>query len=141
MRAGRCVLAIVLGLPLAVSAADEAATVAACARAHRLEQTIDLSGGVYTERAVAAAPLSVTIPAGVDDSGFAACLEQHGVDRAAPVEAWARRVEDCRGAHPPASRVSIGPGGAQRIGAGESDGAYEDCLDGRLEVEVTLPAR
>jgi uncharacterized membrane protein len=84
MRSVLALTTLTLGLSFAgarASDTDEAATVAACARAHRLVQAVDLSGGVYTERAVAAAPLSVSIPAGIDNSGFAACLGQHGAGR------------------------------------------------------------
>lgn len=130
------VLLIVLACWAAATRADEAA----CARRHRVEHDIHWNGGVYTEQAVVAIPMTVTIPAGVDAAGYASCLEQEGVARDGAVAAYVERLAACGRESGAARTVSPGRGdGHKRIGAPEP-AALRACLEGRIEVEATLPA-
>lgn len=118
--------------PVAVLAAPDCADV--LVHQHR----INVGSGVYTEQAVAAAPLEIDIPIALDGERYGACLERQGRGDAGAVTAWVERAAACRRDRAP--RVRIGaPGSAPRIAGGADDERYRACLDGAPEVEVELP--
>lgn len=140
--AGRSVLLLLILAMAAVECVAEAAqdaVAADCALQHRVEHTVHYNGGLYTEQAVIAVPLSITIPAGVDAAGYAGCLQQAGVLQGNEVEAYVDRLAACRAAQPPRTVVRIAEtDGAGRIG-GVDQAALDACIEGRIEVEAFLP--
>lgn len=107
-----------------------------CTAAAQTYQEINLSSGVYTERAVAVVPLKIKVPAGVDTGLEDACLKVAGEDAGSRMTAEFERAEGCRQA---ARRVNItaaaGDSPAQ-IGGQFDTVAYEACLRGDVEVKV-----
>lgn len=101
-------------------------------------QRINVGAGVYTEQAVAAAPIEIDIPIAIDTQRYGECLERAGLDRSDAVAAWVERSAQCR--REQASPVRLGPAGhAPRIGGVTDEESYRACLDGTVEVEVELP--
>ncbi len=114
-----------------------------CAKQMALWQEINLSSGLYTERAVVNVPLKIRIPAGVDAGAMMECLRLEGFDPPAELAAEVERAAACRAS---ARRLRLtardgaaGAAGAARIG-GEMDGArYRACLEGEIAVDVLPP--
>ncbi|MEX2482184.1 MAG: hypothetical protein WD928_15105, partial [Gammaproteobacteria bacterium] len=102
------------------------------------EHRINVGSGVYTEQAVAAAPLEIAIPIALDGERYGGCLEREGRDDSAAVTAWVERSAACRRDRAPQVRIGA-PGSAPRIAGGADDERYRACLDGAPEVEVELP--
>lgn len=100
-------------------------------------QRINVGAGVYTEQAVAAAPIEIDIPIAIDTRRYGECLERAGLDRSDAVAAWVERSAQCR--REQASPVHLGPAGqAPRIGGVTDEESYRTCLDSTVEVEVEL---
>jgi len=101
-------------------------------------QRINVGAGVYTEQAVAAAPIEIDIPIAIDTQRYGECLERAGLDRSDAVAAWVERSAQCR--RKQASPVRIGPAtNAPRIGGAHDEDSYRACLDSTFDVEVELP--
>jgi hypothetical protein len=104
-------------------------------------QEINVGSAIYTERAVANAPLVLRVPVGVDAELQAECLRREGFDPAASMAAEVAKSERCR---QNARRVRLvrRDGGDQgpRIGGVVDEASYRECLGQPVEVEV-LPGR
>lgn len=121
-----------------VTARESADAAVACARAATVRQRINLSSGVYTERAIASAPLAFEFDTGLDQAQYGECLRREGFDERAATTAYLDRAADCRARHTPPVRLARQDGHARLAGALDEP-AYRACLEGALEVEVTLP--
>lgn len=110
-----------------------------CARAAMHYQQINLSSGVYSERAVAVAPLTLRIPAGVDPASYGDCLAREGFEPAAPAVAYVERSRACRDEAAAPAVVRLADGSRPRLTGGLDTNAWRACVDGALEVEATLP--
>ncbi len=84
----------VLGLlcTRAVSLPAQESTIEQCTREAQRTQRINLSAGVYTERAVASAPLEITIAAGNDEARYQGCLQRQGLDPSGESVAYVERL-------------------------------------------------
>lgn len=132
------VLATAVPPAVAAPAADAALASGRCARVAQRSQRLNLGSGVYTERAVAAAPLTIDLPVGVDAERYADCLRREGFDERTATAAYLERDAGCRASH--TAPVRLGPAGdAPRIGGELDEAAYRSCMAGEIEVEVTLP--
>jgi len=111
-----------------------------CAKQTALWQEINLSSGLYTERAVVNVPLKIRIPAGVDAGAMMECLRLEGFDPPAELAAEVERAAACR-AHARSLRLTVrdGAAGAARIGGGMDDARYRACLAGEITVDVLPP--
>lgn len=108
-----------------------------CADALVLRHRINVGSGVYTEQAVAAAPLEIDIPIALDGGRYGACLQRQGRDESGAVTAWVEQAAACRREREP--QVHIGaPGSAPRIAGGADDERYRACLDGAPAVEIEV---
>ena len=122
----------------AATAAQVANAVTACARSATVRQRINLSSGVYTEQAVASAPLSIDLATGLDQAQYGECLRREGSDERAATAAYVERADACRAAHTP--RVHLAREGERaRLAGGLDEAAYRACLEGEIAVEATLP--
>lgn len=115
------------------------ASAADCADGVVTEQEINVSSGVYTERAVATVPMKIRIPVGTDTGLQAECLRRQGRDGESRMAAEVTRAERCG---EEARRVRLTRderGQVASIGNAVDTAAYAACLEGAVEVEV-LPA-
>lgn len=118
-----------LGAGAALAGEDCAAK---AARSHE----INLSSGVYSERAVAMVPLTLRVPAGTDGAAYAACMKLEGFDPAQRMAAEVTRAGLCRDG---ARRVMLRPassGTAARISSAVDEHQYRDCLAANIGVQV-----
>lgn len=126
------------GLLLAAAAAFAAgpSQAADCASAAATEQEINVSAGVYSERAVATVPMKIRVPAGTDTGLEAECLRLEGRDAESRMAAEVARASRCGEA---ARRVQLkraANGSIAALGSVVDTEAYRDCLEGRIAVEV-----
>lgn len=134
---GWCLATLFAVLPAAEAVAlspGESARIGGCAQAATLEQRIDLTPGVHTEQAVAAAPLSITLHAGLSAERFHDCLRREGLDAGTTAVAAFERAGECgRRAGGP---VRLVPGDAVRLVRTPDQAARRRCLERGLEAEV-----
>lgn len=130
----RLFLLIAISLPGTVTA-DE------CRELSTMTKTINLSSGVYTERAVAAAPLAIELPIGTDKSEYAACLKKQPKQPHGEAVAYFERVAACSDEGYAEPTLKIGRSGAiEQFKSSRNGDAWRACIEGTLEVEATLPA-
>jgi len=100
-------------------------------------QEINISSGVYSERAVAVVPLKMKVPTGADGGMDEACLEAEGRGTGSRVTAEFERAEACRQSARGLRIVDEARASVPRIGGGYDAAAYEACMrGGEIEVEV-----
>lgn len=100
-------------------------------------QEINISSGVYSERAVAVVPLKIKVPTGTDGGMDEACLEADGRGTGSRVAAEFERAEACRQSARGVRIVDEARAASARIGGGFDAAAYEACMrGGEIEVEV-----
>lgn len=124
--------------PAAPAGAPIADAAASCARTATQKQHVNLSSGVYTEQAVASAPLSLELSTGIDQAQYGECLRRAGFDEHAATAAYVERADACRAAHTP--RVQLAREGERaRLAGGLDEAGYRACLADEIAVEATLP--
>ena len=113
-------------------------SIRSCDSAARLRQRINLSSGVYTERAVASSPLYLEIPVGSDGRVYADCLQRTGFSPDDQVTAEFARVAACNDTairHVVLKRRSSRN---VRIGSKIDAAAYARCVDTGVTVEAEI---
>lgn len=120
-------------------AAELPETAADCAARAGFVLRINLSSGVYTERAIASAPLAIEIPVGLDGNQHADCLRREGFDPAAEMAAPLERFQDCRDSARRQGTVRIAKAESIAVGGQIDVEAYRSCLASDIEVQVELP--
>jgi len=132
-----CVLGVLLlgawfGVPAAAAERD-------CTGFAAGHQEINISSGVYSERAVAVVPLKIKVPTGADGGMDEACLEAEGRGTGSRVAAEFERAEACRQSARGVRIVDEARASSPRIGGGFDAAAYEGCMrGGEIEVEVLM---
>lgn len=125
---------LILGAWFAVPAAAAERDCTGFAAGH---QEINISSGVYSERAVAMVPLKIEVPTGTDGGMDEACLEAEGRGTGSRVTAEFERAEACRQSARGVRIVDEARAPSPRIGGGFDAAAYEACMrGGEIEVEV-----
>lgn len=127
---GALLLGAWFGMPAAATERD-------CTGFAAGHQEINISSGVYSERAVAVVPLKIKVPTGADGGMDEACLEADGRGTGSRVAAEFERAEACRQSARGVRIVDEARAPAPRIGGGFDAAAYEACMrGGEIEVEV-----
>ena len=129
-------LSIVSLLSSVACAADDT-VLAKCVREAGRTQEINISSGVYTEKAVVSAPLHIEIPAAIDSKVFEECLVREGFDAPGATQAYFDRLHECQGANLK-SVANAADGGVVRLGKAGDAAAVESCLNSDIEVDVEL---
>ncbi|MSR13260.1 MAG: hypothetical protein EXR86_01600 [Gammaproteobacteria bacterium] len=109
-----------------------------CAKQAATELVINLSLGVYTERAQVSAPLTLKIPTGFDSNAYGACLKIQGVEPAREALQAVFDRQNCQRVARSTRLVSTSATGP-RIADSLDFAACEDCLNNQIEVEVLSP--
>ncbi|MGD9603380.1 MAG: hypothetical protein AB7O21_20515 [Gammaproteobacteria bacterium] len=118
-----------MALGTAVAAGAQAADCAGNATTHL---DINVSAGVYTERAQVSAPMKLRVPTGVDARTLAECLrlERGGAPPAVGLE----KIAECRRE---ATSVRIRhTDGVHALTEALDEAAFAACLEGGVEVEL-----
>lgn len=111
-----------------------------CAKRVAQFQEINLTAGLYTERAVVSSPLKIRLPVGTDGDALAACLRLEGFDPAERMAAAVSNSGDCRNAARKTHLIKASDQGGTRIASAVDEAVYRDCLQNDIDVEVLLPA-
>lgn len=142
--ARRIVTLIIAVLSFSTGAAGADATSDAdiareCAAASRQMVKQNVGGGVYTERAQVATPVTIEVPSGVDAASYAQCLDLHGLRQDVSRDRYLAVVEKCRAGLPPERHLMIGEDGRQHVVVATNRNAIEACVRenlGHIKVEV-----
>lgn len=110
-----------------------------CAGAARASQRINLSSGVYTERAVASSPLYLDIPIGNDTHFYEECLQREGFAPRDQVSAEFARVAACNRTTNRKVVLARRAPGTVHIASNIDAPAYSRCIDAAIMVEAELP--
>lgn len=110
-----------------------------CAAASRQTVKQNVGGGVYTERAQVATPVTIELPSGVDSRSYAHCLDLHGLGKDVRRDHYLAVVQKCRAGLPPERHVIIAADGSEHVVMGTNRNAIEACVQenlGHIKVEV-----
>jgi hypothetical protein len=102
------------------------------------DMELNLSAGVYTERAQVRMPLKIRIPTGTNPTAFGNCLEVEGRDPSKRMVETVNTMQDCRRSTSAPRLVAVA-GGGTRITGGVDEAAYAECVRYDIDVEVLLP--
>lgn len=111
----------------------------ACAGAAGISQRINLSSGVYTQRAVASSPLYLDIPLGTDTHFHEECLRREGFAPREQVSAEFARVAACNRTTNRNVVLVRNSARSVRIANSIDVPAYTRCVDGAISVEAEIP--
>ena len=105
-----------------------------CLRAAQAEQVVNLSAGVYTEKAQVTAPLHIKLPATVDDGAYFECLVKNQLIDHNAAEKYLARQDECR------TRTRLlavkSDTGTTRLGNSTNEELFVACMDANIGVEV-----
>lgn len=101
------------------------------------EMELNLSAGVYTERAQVRMPLKVRIPTGTNPVAYGDCLQVEGRDPSKKMVEAVNTMQDCRRSASAPHVVAVA--GGTRISGGVDEAAYAECVRYDIDVEVLLP--
>lgn len=102
------------------------------------EMELNLSAGVYTERAQVRVPLKIRIPTGTNPTAYGNCLHVEGRDPSQKMVETVNSMQDCRRNASTPRGVAMA-GGGTRITGGVDEVAYAECMKYDIDVEVLLP--
>ena len=105
-----------------------------CLKASQNVQQLNLSAGVYTEKAQVATPLHIKLPPTVDDRAYFACLIKNQLIDQNSAERYLARQDECR----TKTRLlaASSDAGKTRIGKSDNDASYVACMDSVIGVDV-----
>ena len=105
-----------------------------CLQASQNIQQLNLSAGVYTEKAQVATPLHIKLPPTVDDRAYFACLIKNQLIDQNSAERYLARQDECR----TKTRLlaASSDAGKTRIGKSDNDASYVACMDSVIGVDV-----
>ncbi|MEM7468454.1 MAG: hypothetical protein AAF387_16415 [Pseudomonadota bacterium] len=105
-----------------------------CLRAAQIEHTVNLSSGIYTDKAQVTAPLHINLPATVDDRAYFECLVRNQLVDNDSAERYLARQDECRSK----TRLlkSEAANGVARIGQLKSNAGFNACMELDIGVEV-----
>ncbi len=110
-----------------------------CVQQAATELEINLSSGVYTERAQVSAPLKLRIPTGTNPHAYGACLQIQGKDPARNLVNTVASMRDCQRAARTTRLVAATSASARHIASEVDTAFYESCIKNQIEVEVFMP--
>ena len=124
-------IALCFACPILVSAEM---TKQDCLKASGEKQTINLSSGVYTEKAQVAAPLHINLPPTVDHRAYFECLIKNQLIDQDSAERYLAKQDRCR----TETRLlaASNSAGKTRIGKSDNNEGYDACMDATIGVEV-----
>ncbi len=102
------------------------------------ELEINLSSGVYTERAQVSAPLKLRIPTGINPNAYGACLQIQGKDPSRNLINTVASMRECQRAARTTRLVAATSATAKHIASEVDTTFYESCVKNQIEVEVFL---
>lgn len=138
--ARRTGLALALCLPLAALAQPSVPPLIRCEQLAEAPHTMRLHAGVYTEEAIASAPLEIRLPPSFNGGAYMECLVDHGALETLRDDVYLAAVSHCREAGAGAARLQRSPTGHLRVG-GDAAG-FAECVRSRLsDVQVEVLPR
>lgn len=105
-----------------------------CLKTAQIEQKINLSAGVYTEKAQVAAPLHITLPAVVDDKTYFECLVRNQLVDQNSTARYLAKQDECR-TQTRLLQVKRSSGNT-RIGTSNDTETFDACMGSDIGVEV-----
>ena len=117
---------------------ERGASVRTCAGTAGMVQRINISSGVYTERAVASSPLYLDIPLGTDANFYENCLQREGFAPRDQVSAEFDRVAACNTTTDRSVVLVRRSPHSVRIASIIDVPAYTRCIDAALSVEAEI---
>jgi hypothetical protein len=130
-------IAIVLTLtglaPQSLAAVD-------CAQEAATDVTLNLSTGVYTERAQVSAPLKLRLPTGTNPHAYGECLKIKDQDPSRRMVQTITNLQDCHRTASSLHLITASPHHATRIGSKVDAAKYAECLKYDIKVDVLLPS-
>lgn len=108
-----------------------------CMRAAKIEHKVNLSAGVYTEKAQVTTPLHINLPATYDDKAYFECLVRNQLIDHESTEKYLAKQDECR------SQTRLlqveNTNGKTRIGRSDDSKNFDACMDPQIGVEVLTP--
>ena len=108
-----------------------------CMRAAKIEHKVNLSAGVYTEKAQVTTPLHINLPATIDDKTYFECLVRNQLIDHESTEKYLAKQDECR------SQTRLlkveNNNGRTRIGKSADVKTFDACMDSDIGVEVLAP--
>lgn len=111
-----------------------------CISAATTEMEINLSSGVYTERAAVSSPLKIRVPTGINHAAYGACLRIQGNHISKHMTATVARMGKCRNSTRSTHIVQTDGAMSAHIANVVDHSRYQACVDHGIDVEVLLPA-
>lgn len=105
-----------------------------CRRSAQTEQRINLSAGVYTEKAQVTTPLHINLPATLNEETYFECLLRNQLIDNESAERYLAKQDDCR---KQTQLLSVTKNEqSARIGSSNDEVSYSRCMDSTIGVEV-----
>ena len=141
-RALKFFAAIIFALPSCYTFADaetHGVSKMDCRRNAATNITINLSSGVYTDKAQISTPLQIKLPANVDDKAYVDCLIRNQLLDQDGAERFLAKQDKCR----TKTRILKATSSSDGTQIGQAQSIDEDfiaCMDSDIGVEVLSPA-
>jgi len=126
------------GIAGADMSGEREASARTCAGTAGMVQRINISSGVYTERAMASSPLYLDIPLGTDAHFYEECLQREGISPRDQVSAEFARVAACNTTADRSVVLVRRSPHSVRIASTIDVPAYSRCIDATVSVEAEI---
>ncbi len=109
-----------------------------CARKANNIQRLNLSSGIYTERAIASAPLYIDLPIGYDTGQYSDCMVREGFAGDEKIRAEFERLDACWKNDTRPIRLTRHRRSTVSISSEIDNVAYRRCVNREITVEAEI---